>query len=88
MSKTRGNVLDPLELIDIYGADALRFALTTGNSPGNDMRLNESKLEASRNFANKLWNAARFVLSRLEDAQGLESWHQPAGAPSTRTAGY
>ena len=79
MSKTRGNVLDPLELIDIYGADALRFALTTGNSPGNDMRLNESKLEASRNFANKLWNAARFVLSRLEDAQGLEGWHQPRG---------
>ncbi len=80
MSKTRGNVLDPLELIDIYGADALRFALTTGNSPGNDMRLNESKLEASRNFANKLWNAARFVLSRLEDAQGLERWREPHGS--------
>ena len=59
MSKTRGNVLDPLQLIDIYGADALRFALTIGNSPGNDQRLNEQKLEASRNFANKLWNAAR-----------------------------
>ena len=62
MSKTKGNVLDPLDLIDLYGADALRFALTTGNSPGNNMRLNEQKLEASRNFANKLWHAARFVI--------------------------
>ena len=77
MSKTRGNVLDPLELIDIYGADALRFALTTGNSPGNDMRLNEQKLEASRNFANKIWNASRFVMTNLAGAVGLEGWHQP-----------
>ena len=79
MSKTKGNVLDPLELIDVYGADALRFALTTGNSPGNNMRLNEQRLEASRNFANKLWNAARFVMTNLHGAAGLEGWHQPSG---------
>ena len=72
MSKTKGNVLDPLELIDLYGADALRFALTTGNTPGNNMRLNEQRLESSRNFANKLWNAARFVMSNLEGANGQE----------------
>jgi valyl-tRNA synthetase len=77
MSKTRGNVMDPLDLIDIYGADALRLALTTGNSPGNDMRLNEQKMEAGRNFANKLWNSARFVMTNLEDAEGLEGWHTP-----------
>ena len=78
MSKTRGNVLDPLQLIDIYGADALRFALTIGNSPGNDQRLNEQKLEASRNFANKLWNAARFVMGNLEGAgAALDGWHSP-----------
>ena len=69
MSKTKGNVLDPLALIDQYGADAVRFALTTGNSAGNNMRLNEQRLEASRNFANKLWNAARFVLSNIEDRE-------------------
>ena len=80
MSKTKGNVLDPLQLIDMYGADALRFALTTGNSPGNDMRLNEGKLEASRNFANKLWNAARFVLGRLEEADLPEGLRPPRGA--------
>ena len=74
MSKTRGNVVEPLELVDLYGADAVRFALTTGTSAGNDMRLNEQKLEASRNFANKLWNAARFVVSNLEDASGLDDW--------------
>ena len=74
MSKTRGNVVDPLELVDLYGADAVRFALTTGTSAGNDMRMNEQKLEASRNFANKLWNAARFVISNLEGASNLEDW--------------
>ena len=79
MSKTRGNVMDPLDLIDLYGADALRFALTTGNSPGNNMRLNEQKLEASRNFANKLWNAARFVLRSLDDSGGAQDWsHVPS----------
>ena len=71
MSKTRGNVVDPLELIDMYGADAVRFALTTRTSPGNTQRLNESKLEASRNFANKLWNAARFVMTSAEGADSL-----------------
>jgi valyl-tRNA synthetase len=70
MSKVKGNVLDPLDLADIYGADALRFALTTGNSPGNDMRLNESKMEASRNFANKIWNASRFVMANIERSEG------------------
>ena len=84
MSKTRGNVLDPLQIIDMYGADALRFALTIGNSPGNDQRLNEQKLEASRNFANKLWNAARFVMGNLEGAgAALDGWHSPA-PPSHR----
>ena len=76
MSKTKGNVVDPLDLVDIYGADAVRFALTTGTSAGNDMRMNEQKLEASRNFVNKLWNAARFVISNLEDASGLEGWQR------------
>ena len=77
MSKTKGNVLDPLELVDIYGADALRFALTTGNAPGNNFRLNERKLESSRNFANKLWNSARFVMSNLDGATNLTGWHEP-----------
>ena len=77
MSKSKGNVLDPLDLIDIYGSDALRFALTTGNSPGNDMRLSEQKLEGSRNFANKLWNASRFVISNLASAEGLDNWERP-----------
>jgi valyl-tRNA synthetase len=63
MSKTKGNTADPLELIDEIGADALRFALTVGTSPGADQRLTEGKLEGARNFTNKLWNAARFVLS-------------------------
>lgn len=66
MSKSLGNGIDPLEIIDQYGADALRFALATGNSPGNDMRFSDEKIEAARNFANKLWNAARFVLMNLD----------------------
>ena len=65
MSKSLGNGIDPLEIIDEYGADALRFMLATGNSPGNDMRFSDEKVKASRNFANKLWNAARFVLMYL-----------------------
>ena len=65
MSKSLGNGIDPLEIIDKYGADALRFTLATGNSPGNDMRFSDDKVLASRNFANKLWNAARFVLMYL-----------------------
>jgi len=66
MSKVKGNAVNPLEAIDKYGTDALRFALSTGTSPGNDLKLGEQKLEASRNFANKLWNAARFVIRSIE----------------------
>ncbi len=65
MSKSLGNGIDPLEIIDQFGADALRFALATGNAPGNDMRFSDEKIEAARNFANKLWNAARFVMMNL-----------------------
>lgn len=67
MSKSLGNGVDPLEIIDRYGADALRFTLATGNSPGNDMRFYEERVEASRNFANKIWNAARFVMMNLDE---------------------
>ena len=66
MSKSLGNGIDPLEVIDKYGADALRFTLATGNSPGNDMRFYWERVEASRNFANKIWNASRFVLMNLD----------------------
>ena len=79
MSKSRGNVVDPVNIIDKYGTDALRFALSTGNSPGNDMKLNPQKLEGSRNFANKLWNAARFVVSNIDN---VEMKIQP-GVPTT-----
>ncbi len=68
MSKSLGNGIDPLEIIDTYGADALRFMLATGNSPGNDMRFTDDKVKAARNFANKLWNASRFVMMNLPDA--------------------
>ena len=67
MSKSLGNGIDPLEVIDKYGADALRLTLITGVTPGNDVRYRSEKIEASRNFTNKLWNAARFVLMNLED---------------------
>lgn len=67
MSKSLGNGIDPLEVIDEYGADALRFMLATGNSPGNDMRFMDEKVKASRNFANKIWNAARFIMMNLPD---------------------
>ena len=82
MSKSKGNVMDPLDLIDLYGADALRFALTTGTSPGNDMRLNESKMEASRNFANKLWNASRFVMASLDRAETFDEWSWTPAKPT------
>ncbi len=65
MSKSLGNGIDPLEIIDQYGADALRFTLVTGNSPGNDMRFSNEKVESSRNFANKIWNASRFIQMNL-----------------------
>ncbi len=73
MSKSLGNGIDPLEVIDKYGADALRFTLASGNSPGNDMRFTDKKVEASRNFANKLWNAARFVLMNLTEEFDADS---------------
>ena len=66
LSKSLGNGIGPLEIIDKYGADALRFALATGNSPGNDMRFSDEKIESARNFTNKIWNAARFVLMNLD----------------------
>ena len=67
MSKSLGNGIDPLEIIDKYGADALRFTLVGGNTPGNDMRFYEKRVESNRNFANKLWNASRFVLMNLNE---------------------
>jgi len=67
MSKSLGNGIDPLEVISQYGADALRFMLATGNSPGNDMRYIDDKVKAARNFANKLWNASRFIMMNLPD---------------------
>lgn len=79
MSKSLGNGIDPIEIIDRYGADALRFMLSTGNSPGNDMRFMPEKVESSRNFANKLWNAARFLLMNLEVHE------VPAGLPAALT---
>ena len=69
MSKSLGNGIDPLEVIDKYGADALRFTLITGNAPGNDMRFYWERVEASRNFANKVWNASRFMLMNFEQAE-------------------
>ena len=75
MSKTKGNVRDPLETIDRYGADALRFALTTGSAPGSDVRFSDDRLEAARNFANKLWNMGRFVIGQVEGQDGLDGWH-------------
>jgi valyl-tRNA synthetase len=68
MSKTRGNVINPLVMVEEYGADALRFALVTGTTAGNDMRFTTERIQAARNFANKLWNASRFVLSNRPEA--------------------
>ncbi len=79
MSKSKGNVVDPLELMDEYGTDALRFSFLTGSTPGNDMKLSLTRLEANRNFANKIWNAARFVVSNLAGGRAA----QPAEAPET-----
>ncbi len=72
MSKSLGNGIDPLEIIAEYGADALRFMLITGNTPGNDLRFQKERLEASRNFANKIWNASRFVMMNLADYKAGE----------------
>jgi len=80
MSKTKGNSVDPLGLIEEIGADALRFALVTGSAPGSDLRLTQAKLDGGRNFTNKLWNAARFVLANRPEAV------EPAGESSTLAA--
>ena len=76
MSKVKGNVVDPIDAIAEYGTDALRFALTVGTAPGNDSRLSPSKLQASRNFANKLWNASRYVFSTVEGDAAV-GWQYP-----------
>ncbi len=73
MSKSLGNGIDPLEIIDQYGADALRLTLVTGNAPGNDMRFYQERVENSRNFANKVWNASRFIMMNLEKAEVSET---------------
>jgi len=78
MSKSRGNVADPLDVVAQYGADALRFTIITGSSPGEDMKLYEEKLEASRNFANKVWQMARFILGNLP-----ADYELPSGEPET-----
>ena len=72
MSKSLGNGIDPLEVIDQYGADALRFTLATNNSPGNDMRFSDDKVKASRNFANKIWNASRYILMNLPEGDDFD----------------
>ena len=77
MSKSLGNALDPLDLIAEYGTDALRFTLLTGGTPGNDLKLATSRVEANRNFANKIWNAARFVVMKLEDGGVEIDWSDP-----------
>lgn len=82
MSKSLGNGIDPLEIVEQYGADALRLTLITGNAPGNDMRFHQERVEASRNFANKIWNASRFIMMNLEKAQlpAKMSYDQLTGA--------
>ena len=78
MSKSLGNGIDPLEVIDEFGTDALRFALVIGNSPGNDLRFSKEKVESARNFANKIWNASRFILLNIgEDLSLLKEQPQP-----------
>ena len=72
MSRSKGNVVDPLEVMDEYGTDALRFTLLTGSSPGNDVNLSLTRVEANRNFANKIWNATRFVVSNLQPFGGAQ----------------
>lgn len=72
MSKSLNNGVDPLEVIDQYGTDALRYALIIGTSPGNDMRFSNEKLDSSRNFANKIWNAFRFVMMNFEEDETFD----------------
>ena len=76
MSKTKGNVIDPIESINQYGSDALRFALSMGNGPGNDLRMSTARLESGRNFANKIWNAARFVATLLDLNPLQNNWRK------------
>ncbi len=80
MSKSLGNGIDPLEIIDKYGADALRFSLATGIAPGSDTRFTEGKIENCRNFVNKLWNASRFVIMNIKEGEKLEMPTRPTGA--------
>jgi valyl-tRNA synthetase len=83
MSKTIGNVVDPLEVMEKYGTDALRFTLLTGGTPGNDLNLSLAKVESNRNFANKIWNAARFIVHNLDKVSADDA---PAGGkPATYT---
>jgi len=84
MSKSLGNGIDPLEVIDKYGADALRFTLITGNAPGNDMRFYWERVEASRNFANKVWNASRFIMMNLEKAELTKTIDENLLTPADR----
>jgi len=84
MSKTKGNVLDPLDLTDTYGTDALRFTLMTMGSPGNDINLSVDRIEGNRNFANKLWNVARFVLANITPEQIARDANGSPAAPETR----
>ena len=79
MSKSLGNGIDPLEVIGKYGADALRLTLITGNAPGNDMRYSDQKVENSRNFANKVWNASRFIMMNMDEMQEADTAAMPAG---------
>ena len=81
MSKSKGNVIDPLIVMDQFGTDALRFTLLVGSSPGNDMNLSEKKVEANRNFANKIWNAGRFVITAIESAPD-KSEKDPVWSPA------
>ncbi len=90
MSKSLGNGIDPLEIIDEYGADALRLTLVTGNAPGNDMRFSYEKVEANRNFANKVWNASRFILMNMDagkTGQADGSGEAVSGAQADRSGG-
>ncbi len=77
MAKSKGNVVDPIEIMDEYGTDAVRFSFLTGSTPGNDMKLSLTRMEANRNFANKVWNAARFVVSNLDGGAGSPQQEAP-----------
>merc|ERR1711871_1587888 len=84
MSKTKGNVIDPLDTIDVYGADALRYSLVTGVTPGQDIPLSMEKVEANRNFANKLWNAGRYLITSLSSLSEEERQRLAYSGPMSR----